>query len=97
VLPTAITLSNYRSFASPVRLELRPITLLFGDNNSGKSALLRALPLLSDSTGPKASGPLEMESPAMRGSSFQDLRWKGVEEDEDPISGSACAGREPRV
>jgi len=91
VLPTAIILSNYRSFASPVRLELRRLTLLFGDNNSGKSALVRALPLLSDSTGPKASGPLEMESLAVRGSSFQDLHWKGVEEDEDPDLGiSLC-------
>jgi predicted ATPase len=83
VLPTSITLRNYRSFAGPVRLELRPITLLFGDNNAGKSALLRALPILSDSTGARASGPLELESPAARGSSFQDLRWKGLEEDED--------------
>lgn len=86
MLPTAITLSNYRSFASPVRLELRPITLLFGDNNSGKSSLLRALPLLSDST-PSGSGPLDLESPAVRGSSFQDLRWKGLQEDEDPDLG----------
>ena len=87
MLPTAITLRNYRSFADPVRLELRPITLLFGENNAGKSALLRALPLLSDSIDPKAAGPLKLESPAVRGSSFQDLRWKGVEEDEDPDLG----------
>jgi hypothetical protein len=86
VLPTAITLWNYRSFAAPVRLELRPITLLFGDNNSGKSALLRALPILSDAA-PSGSGPLDLESPAVRGSSFQDLRWKGVQEDEDPDLG----------
>ena len=83
MLPAAITLWNYRSFAGPVRLELRPITLLFGANNSGKSALLRALPLLSDSAMP-ALGPLNLESPALRGSNFQDLRWKGVDEDEDP-------------
>lgn len=84
MFPEAITLRNYRSFASPVRLELRPITLLFGINNSGKSALLRALPILGDSVDPEAPGPLDLESPAARGSSFQDLRWKGVEADEDP-------------
>ena len=86
VLPSSITLTNYRSFAGPVRLELRPITLLFGANNSGKSALLRALPLLSDSI-QTAAGPLDLESPAVRGSSFQDLRWKGIQEDEDPDLG----------
>jgi predicted ATPase len=80
VLPTSITLRNYRSFAEPVRLELRPITLLYGENNSGKSALLRALPLLSDLA---LAVPLSLNSPAVRGSSVQDLRWKGIQEDED--------------
>lgn len=83
MLPTAITLRNYRSFAEPVRLELRPITLLYGINNSGKSALLRFLPLLSDSVAPNATGPLDLESQATRESSFQDLRWKGLGEDDD--------------
>lgn len=83
MLPSSITLSNYRSFAAPVRLELRPLTLLYGINNAGKSALLRALPLLADSVATTATDPLDLESPAARGSSFQDLRWKGIEEDED--------------
>jgi predicted ATPase len=83
MLPTSVSLRNYRSFADTVTLELRPITLLFGENNAGKSALLRALPILADSTDPKASGPLDLESPAVRGSSFPDLRWKGIGEDED--------------
>lgn len=84
MFPRALTLRNYRSFASPVRLELRPVTLLFGINNVGKSALLRALPLLADSVDPAASGPLDLDSPASRGSGFQDLRWKGIGPDEDP-------------
>lgn len=87
MLPTAITLRNYRAFADPVRLELRPVTLLFGNNNAGKSALLRALPILSDSVAAEARGPLDLESPAARGSTFQELRWKGVGEDEDPDLG----------
>jgi predicted ATPase len=95
MFPEAITLRNYRSFASPVRLELRPITLLFGINNSGKSALLRALPILADSVDPAASGPLDVESPAARGSGFQDLRWKGVEPDEDPDLSVTFTGKKP--
>lgn len=83
MLPTEIHLENYRAFAQPTRLELRPLTLLFGENNSGKSALLRALPLLEASVGPEATGALDLEAPAARGATFQDLRWKGIEEDED--------------
>lgn len=85
MIPDVITLTNYRSFADPVRLELRPVTLLFGINNAGKSALLRALPLLGDSVGMEGSGPLDLESRALRGASFHDLRWKGpLDEEDDP-------------
>jgi AAA15 family ATPase/GTPase len=34
---------NYRPFAERTTIELRPLTLLFGYNSAGKSALLRAL------------------------------------------------------
>ncbi len=81
-LPRAITVCNYRCFAEPLRLELRPLTLLFGINNAGKSALLRLLPLLSTSVGPDTNGPLNMEHPALRGCAFNDLRWYGLEEDD---------------
>jgi hypothetical protein len=40
---TAITIENFKGISEPVRLELRPITLLFGQNSSGKSSLLHAL------------------------------------------------------
>ncbi len=83
VLPSAVTVRNYRAFARPLQLELRPITLLYGVNNAGKSALLRVLPLLSESVRPDASGPLHLESEAVRGSTFHDLRWKGLEEEDD--------------
>lgn len=85
MLPSAITLWNYRSFPGPVRLELRPVTLLFGDNNSGKSALLRALRLLADAE--TVAAPLNLDSRAARGSVFKDLLWKGVLEDDDPDLG----------
>ena len=86
MLPNAITLRNYRSFAEPVHFEMRPVTLLYGVNNAGKSALLRALPLLADSLGGDVAGPLDLESPAMRGGSFADLRWKGPPAREDADS-----------
>lgn len=42
----AIRLENFMAFADTGWIELRPITLLFGRNSSGKSAIIRALRLL---------------------------------------------------
>lgn len=81
--PTEIIVRNYRSFAGEHRVELRPLTLLFGDNSAGKSALARVLPLLGDAVAPYAKGPLPLESPALGGSGFRDLRFKGPLHDGD--------------
>ncbi|HYO59335.1 AAA family ATPase [Archangium sp.] len=70
---SSFTVANYRSFLRPTTIELRPLTLLFGYNNSGKSALLRALPLLADSVGTPRGAPLNLDSSAVRGASFRDL------------------------
>jgi len=40
---TAITIENFKSFGDPVTVPLRPITLLFGANSSGKSTVLQAM------------------------------------------------------
>ena len=40
---TSITIENFKGISEPVRLELRPITLLFGQNSAGKSSLLHAM------------------------------------------------------
>lgn len=73
---------NYRSFLGPTELELRPLTLLFGHNNAGKSSLVRLLPLLAESVGPGAAGPLALSCAALRGARFRDLacRISGVPE-----------------
>ena len=46
---TAIRLVNFMAFEDTGWIELRPITLLFGRNSSGKSAIIRALLLLKQS------------------------------------------------
>jgi energy-coupling factor transporter ATP-binding protein EcfA2 len=78
----SITLKNYRSFVDRTTIELRPLTLLFGYNNSGKSALLRALPLIADSLNGQSPTPLALNSSAVRGSHFTDLlsRLSGKQE-----------------
>jgi AAA15 family ATPase/GTPase len=43
---TAIELENFKAFGERQRLEIRPITLLYGKNSSGKSSCIRALQML---------------------------------------------------
>jgi len=40
---TAITIENFKGIKDPVRIELKPITLLFGPNSAGKSTIIQAL------------------------------------------------------
>lgn len=55
----AIRLLNFMAFEDTDWIELKPITLLFGRNSSGKSAIIRALRLLKQSLKAGAStGPL---------------------------------------
>lgn len=77
MLPSAITLRNYRSFWCEHVFALRPVTLLYGGNNAGKSALLRLLPLMADAVQPSTTGALQLGSQAAYGGGFTDLLWKG--------------------
>ena len=40
---TAITIENFKGIKDPVRIEMKPITLLFGPNSVGKSTVIQAL------------------------------------------------------
>ena len=40
---TAITIENFKGIRESVRVELKPITLLFGPNSAGKSTIVQAL------------------------------------------------------
>ena len=42
-LITAIEIENFKGIGRPMRIDLRPITLLFGNNSAGKSTVLHAL------------------------------------------------------
>ncbi|MDE6444076.1 MAG: DUF3696 domain-containing protein [Muribaculaceae bacterium] len=45
---TTLRLYNYKAFADTGNIKIRPITLLFGKNNSGKSSILKALSFLKE-------------------------------------------------
>lgn len=56
----AIRLENFMAFADTDWMELRPISLLFGRNSSGKSTIIRALRLLRQSLDiPPDSSPIK--------------------------------------
>lgn len=71
----SISVARYRAFKAEISLELRPLTLVFGYNSAGKSALLRLLPLLRD-TVREQQGPLFLGSAAARGASFGDIKCR---------------------
>lgn len=73
---SSLSVERYRCFASRATLELRPLTVLFGKNSAGKSALLRAVPLVAASCTSAANrtGPLALEHAAAMGARYNDLR-----------------------
>ncbi len=82
-LPDALIVGGYRGYADEQRLELRPLTVLFGRNNSGKSALVRALPLLSASIRGTGAQVLDMAGPVVRGASFDEMTSRGLERSDE--------------
>jgi predicted ATPase len=77
----AVEFSKYRVFEHRQRLELKPLTLLFGQNSVGKSAALRLLPILAAAAQRQRRSAdrsiLDYSSPALRGALFQDLIHNG--------------------
>lgn len=75
--PTALLVSRYRAFAGDETLPLRPLTLLYGRNNSGKSALARALAIVGASVAEDAPSALVVPPEILRSGDFRDLAWQG--------------------
>jgi len=71
------SLERYKGYARRVEVELAPLTILVGPNNSGKTALAQAAPLLAGGLTPSDADPLEplpLESYGIRhGDTFDDL------------------------
>lgn len=58
VLMKEIQIKNFRSLKNTGLQTLSPITVLVGENSSGKSTFLRAFPLLKQSINKRTSGPI---------------------------------------
>lgn len=68
----AITVENYRCFREPFRLDLRPLTLLYGWNNAGKSAAVRLVRALGRSVNEDARAPLDTGDEF----GYRDIVWR---------------------
>lgn len=63
---------NYKGFREHQPVELAPLTLLYGENSSGKSALLRLLPWISESMADDRPGPI-LDGAVVRDALWSDL------------------------
>ncbi len=61
-----ISFKNYKIFKTKQTLELKPITILIGKNNSGKSAVLKLLTMLEGSLNGRFSEALALENDEVR-------------------------------
>ena len=73
----SLGVEHYKGYAQRAELELAPLTILVGANNSGKTALAQAIQLLAGGLAPEGratSEPLPLESGGIRhGETFADL------------------------
>ncbi len=69
-----ISFKNYKLFKEKQTLELKPLTILIGKNNSGKSAVLKLPTMISASLRGDFSAPLELKNDdVVIGLSYEDL------------------------
>ena len=54
----SIRVESFRSFVDSGEIEIKPLTILVGRNSSGKSSLLRVLPLLKQSVSEETKEPI---------------------------------------
>ena len=68
-----IALVHYRAFERGLDLDLRPLTLIYGKNNAGKSSVVRLVGILQDSVAESAESPLDLRGAAGGGAAFLDI------------------------
>lgn len=57
-----LSFKRYKAFSSAEQLDIRPLTILIGRNNSGKSVIARLPVLLGHAFSDRASGPLDLDA-----------------------------------
>lgn len=72
----SIELENFKSFKDKSSIEIKPLTLIYGLNQSGKSIALRSIGLVSDSIF-NENGAIDISSPTLRGDTFSSIGYFG--------------------
>ncbi|MDM8524188.1 AAA family ATPase [Desulfococcaceae bacterium HSG8] len=78
----AIRIENLRSLTDTGFVDLKPITLLVGQNSSGKSSFLRFFPLLRQSVEARTEGPISFYGRLVDFGSFQEALNRKSEKQE---------------
>jgi predicted ATPase len=74
---TSIRLRNFRCFLDSGEIPIRPLTIIFGRNNAGKSSILDSLFLLRQTLDrPEYEGGLNMRGPLYPAGSYADIVYK---------------------
>lgn len=69
-----ITFKNYKLFKEEQSIELKPITILIGKNNAGKSAIAKLPTVIAGSLSGSFSSPFQLETDNVRiGNSYEDI------------------------
>ncbi len=68
--------ARYRSFRDHTTVRLRRLTLVYGENNAGKSALVR-LPQIIAASRMNGQPGLDLRAAVMRRAGFRDIQWRG--------------------
>lgn len=76
----SIRVERLRCLADTGYIELKPITVLLGQNSSGKSSFLRILPLLKQSLESRTTGPILWSGRLVDFGNFEDAHQTGAED-----------------
>jgi len=68
-----ITIAGYKAYPQPVKINLKSVTLLYGENSTGKSSLMRILPLIQETLKNPTSSPLTLSENLTKSANLADL------------------------
>ncbi|MGK7933279.1 MAG: AAA family ATPase [Microcystaceae cyanobacterium] len=77
----SIRLQHLRCLTDTGEIALKPMTILLGQNSSGKSTFLRFFPLLKQSVEARTSGPILWYGRLVDFGTYQEAKQKGLDED----------------
>lgn len=62
----SFSVTKYKPYRFPTKVNLRPLTIFIGKNHSGKSALMKSLPLITGSLASRRSKALDLDALGLR-------------------------------